>query len=238
MLQPLTPHIVFDCLALLLAIVAGIISVRWKLKSPMTRTAAGIGAGYFIALSLGSMTGSFALGTANLYLSGVSNIGRSIAGALFGATLTVELYKLQRGTRGSTGYMYVIPFCVLVIVGRLGCFFSGLADHTYGTPTTLPWGVDFGDGMQRHPVQLYESLSMLMLLMFVIFMLRVRQQFIVDYGYYLCVGFYGGQRFLWEFLKPYAALLGSLNLFHIICLLLMIYSIAMSLGVRNGYRTT
>ena len=27
-----------------------------------------------------------------------------------------------------------------------------------GTPTDLPWGVDFGDGVRRHPTQLYESL--------------------------------------------------------------------------------
>ncbi|WP_428241459.1 prolipoprotein diacylglyceryl transferase family protein [Gynuella sp.] len=238
MLQLLSPHFVFDCLALVLAIGAGFASMRWKLKSPMTKTAATVGAGYFVALSLGSMTGSFVLGSANLYLSGVSSVGRSIVGALLGATLTVELYKIQRGTRGSTGYMYVIPFCILVIVGRLGCFFSGLEDHTYGTPTTLPWGVDFGDGMQRHPVQLYESLSMLMLLLFVVLMLKVRSQLIIHYGYYMCVGFYGGQRFLWEFLKPYAAVLGNLNLFHIVCLLLIIYSVIMSLRVRNGYRTT
>jgi prolipoprotein diacylglyceryltransferase len=31
-----------------------------------------------------------------------------------------------------------------------------LNDHTYGIATTLPWGVDFGDGIARHPTQLYE----------------------------------------------------------------------------------
>jgi prolipoprotein diacylglyceryltransferase len=43
-------------------------------------------------------------------------------------------------------------------VGRIGCFLAGLADDTYGTPTKLPWGVDFGDGIARHPTQLYELL--------------------------------------------------------------------------------
>jgi prolipoprotein diacylglyceryltransferase len=32
-----------------------------------------------------------------------------------------------------------------------------LEDHTYGVPTSLPWGVDFGDGLSRHPTQLYEA---------------------------------------------------------------------------------
>lgn len=42
------------------------------------------------------------------------------------------------------------------MIGRVGCFLAGLADGTYGLPTDLPWGVDFGDGIPRHPTQLYE----------------------------------------------------------------------------------
>ncbi|MEJ2072334.1 MAG: prolipoprotein diacylglyceryl transferase, partial [Reinekea sp.] len=189
-------------------------------------------------LSLGSILGSYILGTGNLYLSGEMMIGRSIVGALLGATLTVELYKLWHGTRGSTGYIYVIPFCVLVIIGRLGCFYSGLDDHTYGTATTLPWAVDFGDGVLRHPVQLYESGAMLFLLVFVLIALKKMPGLIIHYGYYLCVGFYAMQRFLWEFLKPYGSIAGNLNLFHLVCLLLISYSLFMYQGVRNGYRIT
>jgi prolipoprotein diacylglyceryltransferase len=53
-----------------------------------------------------------------------------------------------------------LPLAIGIAVGRLGCFFAGLDDFTYGTPTTLPWGHDFGDGIARHPVQLYESAAM------------------------------------------------------------------------------
>ena len=42
------------------------------------------------------------------------------------------------------------------MVGRIGCFLCGFNDHTYGIPTELPWGFDFGDGVRRHPAQLYE----------------------------------------------------------------------------------
>jgi phosphatidylglycerol:prolipoprotein diacylglycerol transferase len=48
-----------------------------------------------------------------------------------------------------------------IAVGRIGCFLSGLPDGTYGTPTSLPWGVDFGDGISRHPTAIYESIFML-----------------------------------------------------------------------------
>jgi len=48
-------------------------------------------------------------------------------------------------------------------VGRIGCFLSGIADQTYGVATALPWGHDFGDGVLRHPVQLYEAAAALAL---------------------------------------------------------------------------
>jgi prolipoprotein diacylglyceryltransferase len=35
---------------------------------------------------------------------------------------------------------------------------AGLPDRTFGKPTTLPWRIDLGDGIARHPVQLYEIL--------------------------------------------------------------------------------
>jgi prolipoprotein diacylglyceryltransferase len=56
----------------------------------------------------------------------------------------------------STGDLYAIPLALGIAIGRVGCFLTGLDDRTYGTPTSLPWGVDFGDGVLRHPTQLYE----------------------------------------------------------------------------------
>ncbi len=41
-------------------------------------------------------------------------------------------------------------------VGRIGCHLAGLTDGTHGDPSSLPWAVDFGDGIPRHPVNLYE----------------------------------------------------------------------------------
>lgn len=33
-----------------------------------------------------------------------------------------------------------------------------MQDGTFGTPTRLPWGLNFGDGIARHPTNLYEIL--------------------------------------------------------------------------------
>ena len=84
--------------------------------------------------------------------------GQSIVGGLLGGLLGVELAKKLHGVTASTGDLFVTPILVGLVVGRVGCFLAGLADDTYGIPTRLPWGVDFGDGLARHPTQLYEIL--------------------------------------------------------------------------------
>lgn len=82
--------------------------------------------------------------------------GQSIVGGLLGGLIGVELAKTLTGQTRSTGDAMVLPIAIGLCVGRVGCFLAGLHDDTYGLPTTLPWGVDFGDGMPRHPTQLYE----------------------------------------------------------------------------------
>jgi hypothetical protein len=44
-------------------------------------------------------------------------------------------------------------------------------------------------------------------------------------GFYLFVGVYAGQRFVWEFLKPYGTLVGPFNLFHLISITLVAYAL-------------
>jgi prolipoprotein diacylglyceryltransferase len=82
--------------------------------------------------------------------------GKTIVGALLGGLVAVEAVKRAIGVRESSGDAFALPLIVGIAIGRVGCFLSGLADHTYGNPTSLPWAVDFGDGIPRHPTQLYE----------------------------------------------------------------------------------
>jgi prolipoprotein diacylglyceryltransferase len=89
--------------------------------------------------------------------------GKTIVGGLIGGTVAVEIAKVVVGERRSTGDLFVLPLCVGIAVGRIGCFLTGLSDRTYGAATLLPWGVDFGDGVRRHPTQLYEALFVLAL---------------------------------------------------------------------------
>jgi prolipoprotein diacylglyceryltransferase len=179
---------------------------------------------YLAAVLFGAGVGAVLFGTANLWLSGQPGFARSIEGAIAGGILAVELYKHARGIRLRTGARFALPLAVGVTVGRIGCYLSGLGDFTYGTPTSLPWGHDFGDGVPRHPVQLYESAAMAAFALVYVMQVRRRNAFVIDNGFYLAVGFYGAQRFLWEFIKPYGVLVGPFTLFHLLSVAIVVYA--------------
>lgn len=84
--------------------------------------------------------------------------GKTIVGGLLGSWFAVELGKKLEGITTRTGDLFAIPLCIGIAVGRVGCLLAGLADDTYGKPTSLLWAVDFGDGIARHPTQAYEIL--------------------------------------------------------------------------------
>jgi len=225
-------HAWFDIAAATTAAAMTVACFFWRLKDAAARIDQA-GFGYAFALVAGAAAGGYAAGTANLWLSGDSGVARSIVGALAGGITAIELFKRARGISGSTGIIFVPAFCTSVAIGRWGCFYSGLTDHTHGGPTAGAWGHDFGDGVLRHPVQLYESAAMAAFLVYALAMLARRDPFVLRNGFYLMVLWYAAQRFCWEFLKPYAPLLGPLNLFHLICLGLIAYALVMMTHVQK-----
>lgn len=87
--------------------------------------------------------------------------GKTIVGALLGGWIGVEVVKKIIGYGQRTGDLFVLPLALGMAIGRIGCFLTGLSDRTYGIATSLPWGVDFGDGVRRHPTQIYEMIFLL-----------------------------------------------------------------------------
>jgi phosphatidylglycerol:prolipoprotein diacylglycerol transferase len=219
-------HAIFDAAAWLSAWAMGVFVTRAHYLPETPRTLLR-DPGYFIALGLGAIAGALLFGSSNMTLAGIWQIGHSIAGAVAGGVVAVEIYKWRNGIRGSTGGQFVAPLAVGIAVGRWGCFFAGLPDFTYGTPTNLPWGYDFGDGIARHPVQLYESAAMFIFLAVYLHGIARGSALFVQQGFYLFVAWYALQRFVWEFFKPYPTLIGPLNLFHLVCIALFAYSLVM-----------
>ena len=128
--------------------------------------------------------------------------GRTIAGGLVGGTLGVILVKRALGIRGRHGNRFAAPVALGMAVGRIGCLLAGCCA---GVSTALPWGVDFGDGVLRHPTQLYEALFCLCA-----FALLQRARRTARPGRQLS-GFFGAYfvfRFFVEFIRPHPVVAG------------------------------
>ena len=223
-------HTVFDALAWVASgAVALALSRSPRIAFPVDEKKRG---NYYASFLLGAGLGAYLFGTLNLIACGVSGFARSIEGAILGAVLGVEIYKRFAGVTERTGARFAAPLAVGVVVGRFGCFFSGIDDFTYGTPTNLPWGHDFGDGVMRHPAPLYESASMALFLIFYLIAAWRNNRFVIDNGLYLAILCYAMQRFLWEFFKPYAPVLGPFTVFHLLSVALAIYASAMLLTAQ------
>jgi uncharacterized membrane protein YeaQ/YmgE (transglycosylase-associated protein family) len=229
-------HTVFDLVAWSCGLGLSALLYRWRLRGLTEQVAGKVGGGYFAALALGAIPGAWLAGSLNTLRAAHPALSHSVVGALVGAIVGVEIYKRLRGVTGSTGGAFVGSFTLGVVIGRLGCFFSGLADQTFGSPTTLPWAVDLGDGIGRHPVQLYESAAMALFLSAYLAGLAARAPWAMRRGFYAMCMAYAVQRFAWEFLKPYPRLIGPFNLFHILCLGLAAYGLTYFLADRGRER--
>lgn len=147
--------------------------------------------------------------------------GKTIVGALLGALIGVEVIKKIIGVKQSTGDAFVYPLMLGMAIGRIGCFLTGLSDRTYGIATNLPWGIDFGDGIPRHPTQLYEIGFLLLLMVF----LKVRSRYSIQSGdlFKFFMISYLSFRLLIDSIKPDFQPILGLSAIQIACVLALIY---------------
>ncbi|MEL6158774.1 MAG: prolipoprotein diacylglyceryl transferase family protein [Cyanobacteria bacterium J06623_5] len=147
--------------------------------------------------------------------------GKTIVGALLGGLVGVEMTKKRLGISRSTGDGFVFSVMVGMAIGRVGCFLTGLSDRTYGVATALPWGVDFGDGIARHPTQLYEVAFLLLLIV----LLGKGRQHICREGdlFKIFMIAYLSFRFSVDFIKPAFRPLLGVSAIQIACVAGLIY---------------
>lgn len=85
-------------------------------------------------------------------------------GGLLGGAAAVLLWARRRGMLNLTLLDACSPALAIgYAVGRIGCQISG--DGDYGSPTDLPWGMAYPDGVVPtmevvHPTPIYETLAM------------------------------------------------------------------------------
>ncbi|MCC7464976.1 MAG: prolipoprotein diacylglyceryl transferase [Saprospiraceae bacterium] len=126
---------------------------------------------------------------------------KTIIGGLLGGLIGVEQTKKRIGVYTSSGDLMTYPLIFALALGRIGCHLAGLTDGTHGNSSSLPWAVDFGDGVPRHPVNLYEVLFLLLLAAF-IFVGERKKPWSDGMKFKLFMVSYLSWRFLLEFIKP------------------------------------
>lgn len=126
---------------------------------------------------------------------------KTVVGGLLGGLIGVEWTKRRLGVTVSSGDLMVYPLLLGLMIGRVGCFMAGLEDGTHGAASSLPWAIDLGDGVRRHPLPLYE-IGFLGLLWAGLRAVQARVRLVDGALFRLWMVAYLGFRLTIEFLKP------------------------------------
>lgn len=121
--------------------------------------------------------------------------GRTITGGLIGGTLGVLFLKKKLKIKEKKGNFFAPAIALGVAIGRIGCFLRGCC---YGVETKLFWGINFGDGILRHPTQIYESIFMFGLFFFLLYKRKDAKPGIL---FYILMNSYFIFRFFEEFIR-------------------------------------
>jgi prolipoprotein diacylglyceryltransferase len=142
--------------------------------------------------------------------------GRTVLGGIAGGAATVIVVRRRLGIMEPLGNAFAPGLALGMAIGRVGCLLRGCC---YGKPTGLPWAVDLGDHVARHPTQVYEALFCLALAAWLHGLSRSRPT--PGALFRLLVVAYGSFRFLAEFLRTGTPALGGLTLAQVACLALV-----------------
>jgi prolipoprotein diacylglyceryltransferase len=148
----------------------------------------------------------------------------TIVGGLTFGLIGVEIAKKIVGHKESTGDLIVFPLILAMIIGRIGCFFMGIHEETYGLPTDSIFGMYLGDEYLRHPVALYE-IVFLIFMWFELKMIARKNKYVSGFLFQLFMLSYFSFRFLLDFIKPRIEIIGNLGTIQLVCLSVIIYYI-------------
>jgi phosphatidylglycerol:prolipoprotein diacylglycerol transferase len=147
---------------------------------------------------------------------------KTIVGGMLGGLIAVELTKKRINVNVSSGDLMVYPLILAMIIGRSGCFLAGLDDGTYGIPSKLPWAINFGDGIRRHPTNLYEILFWIILWL-ILAGIEKYHSFADGAKFKIFLSSYLVFRFLIEFIKPDCFFSFGLSVIQLVCLAGILY---------------
>ena len=149
--------------------------------------------------------------------------GKSIIGGLICGYVGVRFIKRRLNIESvRTGNKIAPAIALGMAIGRIGCFLTGCC---FGIETSLPIGVNFGDGVLRVPTQLIEMIFCLCLFFYLFYQQRKKKDLIPGILFKELVLYYFTFRFFIEFIRGTSKDILFLSIYQVICLLGIVYII-------------
>ena len=127
--------------------------------------------------------------------------GKSYMGAVLGAFLGINLYKLlTHQTQSSFGGRFVIPLAIAVGFGKIGCYFNGCCGGHFFIP-----------------IQLLESVFQFLMAGFLYLFYKRTNRIDLLFPIYLLA--YLVMRFIVEFIRTEPRVMGPFTIYHILALI-------------------
>jgi phosphatidylglycerol:prolipoprotein diacylglycerol transferase len=148
--------------------------------------------------------------------------GSSIQGGVIFALLSVYIYlKYKKANIMDYFDVIGISFILFNAIKRIGCFLNWCC---YGIESSLPWAIQVGNDVARHPTQIYTSIINLIIFIILFRMYRTSKK---PSGYYFGMTFivYGIFRFFIEFIRINPRVFLYLTLPQIASLVVIIFGI-------------
>ncbi|MDR6526639.1 prolipoprotein diacylglyceryltransferase [Chryseobacterium rhizosphaerae] len=158
----------------------------------------------------------------------------TIVGGLAFGLIGVELAKKIVKHTESTGDLIVFPLMLAIMIGRVGCFLTGIHEETYGIPTDSIFGMHLGDQYLRHPVALYEIAFLFILWIALRYIQRLKNHSSGFIFQVFMLSYFTFRLFL-DFIKPRIEIVGNLGTIQIVCICVIIYYIYTIKNTKSLY---
>jgi prolipoprotein diacylglyceryltransferase len=152
-------------------------------------------------------------------------LSKTVAWAIAGWVISSEIIKKIYNHDFNRGVLFVPSLTIWIIVGRVGAFLIWLRDNTHGLETTLPWWYDYGDGILRHPSQIYEIIVLLTILIIFIIWIKYKKDWWITNWFFIFTLLYFTYRFLVWFVMPYSHFWFGMNTIQVVSVGMIIYSV-------------
>lgn len=152
-------------------------------------------------------------------------LSKTVAWAIAGWVIASEIFKKIYKIKFNKWVLFVPSLTIWILVGRIWAFMIWLRDNTHWLATNLPWWYDYGDGILRHPTQIYEIIVLLLIFIIFVIWINTKKEWWINNWFFIFTLIYFTYRFLVWFVMPYSHFWFWLNTIQVVSIWMIVYSV-------------